>query len=319
MWRRIKKIISGILGILVLLLGVTLLSFSLMYLAPGDPAETILRAGGSTPTEADIEKKRAEMGLNRPFLEQYGDCLADFAHGDLGVSMIDGKNVTGEIFSSLGYSALLAVVSLVVGVMFALPLGVYTAAKKDRMFDKLTCFLVFIRMSTPSFLVGLGLLYVFAYRLKLISVMSSTAGAAGILLPVATLATGICARMIRQIRSMISNELKAPYVDGARSRGVKEMRILFSHVLKNIMLPVITLIALAFGEVVGGTAVTEIIFSWPGIGRLVVNAIGERDYTIIQGFVVVIALIFCAIYGLTEVSYGLLDPRVKHAEGGKTL
>ena len=311
MKKKVLKAVSGLLGVLVLLVGVTLLSFSLMYLAPGDPAETILRAGGSMPTEADIEKKRAEMGLDRPFLVQYGDWLLDFAHGDLGVSMIDGKNVTKEIVSSLGKSASLAAFSLIAGVMLALPLGVYTAVNKDKIFDKVTCFVVFLRLSMPSFLVGLGLLYVFAYRLKWISITSSSAGAAGLILPVVTLGTGICVRLLRQIRSLISDELKAPYVDGIRSRGVAEIRILFSHVLKNTMLPIITLIALAFGELLGGTAITEIIFSWPGIGNLVIEAIGERDYTIIQGFVVVIALIFCVIYGLTELSYGLFDPRVK--------
>ncbi len=317
MKKKVLKVVSGLLGVLVLLVGVTLLSFSLMYLAPGDPAETILRAGGSMPTEADIEKKRAEMGLDRPFLVQYGDWLLDFAHGDLGVSMIDGKNVTKEIVSSLGKSASLAAFSLIAGVMLALPLGVYTAVNKDKIFDKVTCFVVFLRLSMPSFLVGLGLLYVFAYRLKWISITSSSAGAAGLILPVVTLGTGICVRLLRQIRSLISDELKAPYVDGIRSRGVAEIRILFSHVLKNTMLPIITLIALAFGELLGGTAITEIIFSWPGIGNLVIEAIGERDYTIIQGFVVVIALIFCVIYGLTELSYGLFDPRVKKAAGGE--
>ena len=310
MKRKMQKLVAQLAGILIVLLGVTLLSFSLMYIAPGDPARTILQAGGTMPSEEAIQEKREEMGLDRPFLEQYGNWLWNFVHGDLGVSMIDGRNVSDEVTKALGKSAVLAVTSLAAGVAAALPLGVMSAARKEKMFDRITCFFVFIRLCMPSFLVGIGFLYLFAYRLKLISI-SGSGGASALILPAATLATGICARMIRQIRTLIYEEMKHPYVDGLRSRGIRETQILFVHILRNAMLPIITMIALSFGELLGGTAITEIIFSWPGIGRLVMTAIGEHDYTIIQGFVVVIALIFFVIYGLTELSYSLFDPRVK--------
>ena len=305
-----QKLVAQLAGILIVLLGVTLLSFSLMYIAPGDPARTILQAGGTMPSEEAVQEKRKEMGLDRPFLEQYRSWLWDFAQGDLGVSMIDGRNVSDEVTKALGKSAVLAVTSLAAGVAAALPLGVMSAARKEKMFDRITGFFVFIRLCMPSFLVGIGFLYLFAYRLKLISI-SGSGGASALILPAATLATGICARMIRQIRTLIYEEMKHPYVDGLRSRGIRETQILFVHILRNAMLPIITLIALSFGELLGGTAITEIIFSWPGIGRLVMTAIGEHDYTIIQGFVVMIALIFFVIYGLTELSYSLFDPRVK--------
>ena len=305
-----QKLVAQLAGILIVLLGVTLLSFSLMYIAPGDPARTILQAGGTMPSEEAVQEKRKEMGLDRPFLEQYRSWLWDFAQGDLGVSMIDGRNVSDEVTKALGKSAVLAVTSLAAGVAAALPLGVMSAARKEKMFDRITCFFVFIRLCMPSFLVGIGFLYLFAYRLKLISI-SGSGGASALILPAATLATGICARMIRQIRTLIYEEMKHPYVDGLRSRGIRETQILFVHILRNAMLPIITLIALPFGELLGGTAITEIIFSWPGIGRLVMTAIGEHDYTIIQGFVVMIALLFFVIYGLTELSYSLFDPRVK--------
>ncbi|WP_330593425.1 MULTISPECIES: ABC transporter permease [Lachnospiraceae] len=310
MKRKMQKLVAQLAGILIVLLGVTLLSFSLMYIAPGDPARTILQAGGTMPSEEAVQEKRKEMGLDRPFLEQYGSWLWSFVHGDLGVSMIDGRNVSDEVTKALGKSAVLAVTSLAAGVAAALPLGVMSAARKEKMFDRITCFFVFIRLCMPSFLVGIGFLYLFAYRLKLISI-SGSGGASALILPAATLATGICARMIRQIRTLIYEEIKHPYVDGLRSRGIRETQILFVHILRNAMLPIITMIALSFGELLGGTAITEIIFSWPGIGRLVMTAIEEHDYTIIQGFVVVIALIFFVIYGLTELSYSLFDPRVK--------
>ena len=262
------------------------------------------------PSEEAVQEKRKEMGLDRPFLEQYRSWLWDFAHGDLGVSMIDGRDVSDEVTKALGKSAVLAVTSLAAGVAAALPLGVMSAARKEKMFDRITGFFVFIRLCMPSFLVGIGFLYLFAYRLKLISI-SGSGGASALILPAATLATGICARMIRQIRTLIYEEMKHPYVDGLRSRGIRETQILFVHILRNAMLPISTMIALSFGELLGGTAITEIIFSWPGIGRLVMTAIGEHDYTIIQGFVVMIALIFFVIYGLTELSYSLFDPRVK--------
>ena len=286
---KIKKWVAELIGLFIVLLGVTLLSFSLMYIAPGDPARTILQAGGTMPSEEAVQEKRKEMGLDRPFLEQYRSWLWDFAHGDLGVSMIDGRDVSDEVTKALGKSAVLAVTSLLTGVAAALPLGVLSAAKKEKMFDRITGFFVFIRLCMPAFLVGIGFLYLFAYRLKLISI-SGSGGVSALILPTATLATGICARMIRQI--------------------------LFVHILRNAMLPIITMIALSFGELLGGTAITEIIFSWPGIGRLVMTAIGEHDYTIIQGFVVVIALIFFVIYGLTELSYSLFDPRVKKQKEG---
>ena len=310
MKRKIKKWVAELIGLFVVLLGVTMLSFSLMYIAPGDPARTILQAGGTMPSEEAVQEKRKEMGLDRPFLEQYRSWLWDFAQGDLGVSMIDGRNVSDEVTKALGKSAVLAVTSLAAGVAAALPLGVMSAARKEKMFDRITGFFVFIRLCMPSFLVGIGFLYLFAYRLKLISI-SGSGGASALILPAATLATGICARMIRQIRTLIYEEMKHPYVDGLRSRGIRETQILFVHILRNVMLPIITMIALSFGELLGGTAITEIIFSWPGIGRLVMTAIGEHDYTIIQGFVVMIALLFFVIYGLTELSYSLFDPRVK--------
>ena len=310
-----QKLVAQLAGILIVLLGVTLLSFSLMYIAPGDPARTILQAGGTMPSEEAVQEKRKEMGLDRPFLEQYRSWLWDFAQGDLGVSMIDGRNVSDEVTKALGKSAVLAVTSLAAGVAAALPLGVMSAARKEKMFDRITGFFVFIRLCMPAFLVGIGFLYLFAYRLKLISI-SGSGGASALILPAATLATGICARMIRQIRTLIYEEMKHPYVDGLRSRRIRETQILFVHILRNAMLPIITMIALSFGELLGGTAITEIIFSWPGIGRLVMTAIGEHDYTIIQGFVVVIALIFFAIYGLTELSYSLFDPRVKKQKEG---
>ena len=310
-----RKTISSILGVALILLLVTLLSYSLMYLSPGDPAETILRAGGSMPSEADIIAKRHEMGLDRPFHEQYLRWLGNFLKGDMGVSMVDGTNVSKELFKGLKASAILAVLSLGVGVIVAIPAGIYSEVKRNGIFDRITNFIVFLRLSMPAFLVGIGFLYLFAYKLRLFSVVSSGAGMKGVVLPVATLSTGICCRMIRQIRTAVSDELKAPYVDGLRSRGITDTKILFRHVLKNTMLPIVTLIALSFGSLLGGTAVTEIIFSYPGIGSMAISAINSRDYTKIQGYVVLIALIFCFIYYLTELSYSVFDPRLRKKDG----
>lgn len=311
---KIRKVIATILGVVILLLSVTLLSYSLMFLAPGDPAETILRAGGNMPTEEMIAAKRHEMGLDRPFLVQYGRWLGSFLRGDLGVSMIDGSNVTKELLKGLKFSAWLSVLSLAVGVLVAIPVGIYSAVRRNGWFDRITNFIVFLRLSMPAFLVGLGFLYVFAYKMKLVSIVSNGVGFKGVALPVATLATGICCRMIRQIRTAVTDELNAAYVDGLRSRGIDEQKILFRHVLKNTMLPIVTLIALSFGSLLGGTAVTEIIFSYPGIGSMAITAINARDYTKIQGYVVMISLIFCFIYYLTELSYGVFDPRVRKTE-----
>lgn len=314
---KLKKTLLLIFGVVIVLFFVTFLSYSLMYLSPGDPAETILRAGGAMPSEADIIAKRQEMGLDQPLLVQYGRWLGNFIKGDLGVSMVDGSNVTTELLKGLQASACLAVMSLVVGVVVAIPVGIFSAVRRNGIFDRVTNFIVFLRLSMPAFLVGIGFLYVFAYRLKMFSIVSSGAGWKGLVLPVATLSTGICCRMIRQIRTAVSDELKAPYVDGLRSRGITDVNILFKHVLKNTMLPIVTLIALSFGTLLGGTAVTEIIFSYPGIGGRAITAINARDYTVVQGYVVMVSLIFCLIYYLTELSYSIFDPRLRRKEVGR--
>ena len=319
MKRKLVKFLRGVLGVAIVLLCVTLLSYSLMYLAPGDPAETILRAGGAMPSEEDIIAKRHEMGLDLPFYKQYARWLGNFLRGDLGVSMVDGTNVSQDLLRGMKASAWLAFLSLGVGVIVAVPAGIFSAVRRNGIFDRVINFIVFLRLSMPAFLVGIGFLYVFAYKLRMFSIVSSGAGWKGVVLPVATLSTGICCRMIRQIRTAVSDELKAPYVDGLRSRGVKDTDILFRHVLKNTMLPVITLIALSFGALLGGTAVTEIIFSYPGVGSMAVTAISSRDYTKIQGYVVMVALIFCITYYLTELSYSLFDPRLRKNDGRRLL
>ena len=305
-----QKLVAQLAGILIVLLGVTLLSFSLMYIAPGDPARTILQAGGTMPSEEAVQEKRKEMGLDRPFLEQYRSWLWDFAQGDLGVSMIDGRNVSDEVTKALGKSAVLAVTSLAAGVAAALPLGVMSAARKEKMFDRITGFFVFIRLCMPSFLVGIGFLYLFAYRLKLISI-SGSGGASALILPAATLATGICARMIRQIRTLIYEEMKHPYVDGLRSRGIRETQILFVHILRNAMLPIITMIALSFGELLGGTAITEIIFSWPGIGLIIYQSIFTSDFPVTQAAILIVAAIFVSINLLIDLLRIVADPRLR--------
>ena len=310
MKRKMQKLVAQLAGLLIVLLGVTLLSFSLMYIAPGDPARTILQSGGTMPSEEAIQEKREEMGLDRPFLEQYGNWLWNFVHGDLGVSMIDGRNVSYEVTKALGKSAVLAVTSLAAGVAAALPLGVMSAARKEKMFDRITGFFVFIRLCMPSFLVGIGFLYLFAYRLKLISI-SGSGGASALILPAATLATGICARMIRQIRTLIYEEMKHPYVDGLRSRGIRETQILFVHILRNAMLPIITMIALSFGELLGGTAITEIIFSWPGIGLIIYQSIFTSDFPVTQAAILIVAAIFVSINLLIDLLRIVADPRLR--------
>ena len=310
MKRKIKKWVAELTGLFIVLLGVTLLSFSLMYIAPGDSARTILQSGGTMPSEEAIQEKREEMGLDRPFLEQYGSWLWNFVHGDLGVSMIDGRNVSDEVTKALGKSAVLAVTSLAAGVAAALPLGVMSAARKEKMFDWITGFFVFIRLCMPAFLVGIGFLYLFAYRLKLISI-SGSGGASALILPVATLATGICARMIRQIRTLIYEEMKHTYVDGLRSRGIRETQILFVHILRNAMLPIITMIALSFGELLGGTAITEIIFSWPGIGLIIYQSIFTSDFPVTQAAILIVAAIFVSINLLIDLLRIVADPRLR--------
>ena len=253
---------------MLLIVGITFLSFLLIYHSPGDPATVALKKAGMRVSEEAVEQKREELGLNDPFLVQYGRWLYSFSHGDLGDSYKTGKPVADELKKTIPATLLLTVTALAATILIAFPLGVLCAKHRDGWLDN-------------------------------------------IIMPTLVLALMLAAWYIRQIRGIVLTELEKEYVTGLKSRGVSPNRILFLHVLKNCMIPILTLLGMSFGTLLGGSAIVETIFSWPGVGRLAVTSISARDYPVIQAYVVWMALIYLLINTAVELLCQILDPRVR--------
>lgn len=309
----IKKILMPVCRILIVLIGITFLSFSLMYLGPGDPAEKYLAGGDGnkgTISEEAIQAQREKWGLDKPFLVQYGVWLGRVFHGNFGNSYSTGRPVLQELTKKAGPTASLAFASMLVCIIISVPLGVLCAYHKDGVIDNISRIFSFIGISLPSFLVSLILLYVLSVRYHWFSI-SGENGIKAILLPMAVLAFQSSAKLTRQVRSVVLAELNRPYVQGARARGVSKNRILFCHVLRNSWMPILTLIGIHFGIQLGGAAVVESVFSWQGLGQLAVSAVRSSDYTLLQGIVLWLAIMYLVINFIIDISYAGLDPRVR--------
>ena len=299
---------------LITLLGVSFITFCLAYLAPGDPVAMLLESADTIVSEEVLEKTRAELGLDKPFLVQYGNWLAGALRGDMGMSYSAKKPVTEKLSEGFVGTLLLAFVTIVFVLLISLPLGIWSAVRQNEWPDYVVRFFAFIGVSMPSFWLGLMLLYVFGLKLGWFPIASSTITAKGIVLPALTLAIYQSTKYVRQVRTVILDELHQDYVTGARARGLSESTILWKHVLPNAVLPLITLLGMSIGWLLGGVAVIEIVFSWPGIGNMAVRAIMMRDYPLIEGFVLWIAIVYMVINFLVDLSYTWLDPKLRKGE-----
>ncbi|MDP2843914.1 MAG: ABC transporter permease [Acetobacterium sp.] len=310
-----KYIRKRLLQLIPILLGVSFITFALMYIAPSDPAEMKLSAQGTAVSQEILDETRAEMGLNKPFLEQYLTWLLNLLKGDMGVSYVDNIAVSQKIVKAMPSTIILAASSMLLTLLIAIPLGILAAIRQNQWLDYGIRFFTFVGTSIPNFFLALVLIYVFAMQLGWLPVLAS-GSIRGLILPTIALSTVMVSKYIRQIRAAVLEELNKDYVMGARSRGIQENVILYKNVLRNSMITVVTLIGLSIGSLLGGAAVVETIFVWRGLGKMVVDAIGARDYPVIQGFVVWMAIIYVVVNLLTDLSYHLLDPRVK--EGWET-
>ena len=309
----VRHVVMPVLRMIAVLVGITFLSFSLMFLSPGDPAEKYLAGGDGNKgmiSEEAIQAQREKWGLDKPFLVQYGVWLGNVFRGNLGNSYSTGRPVIQELKKKAGPTVVLAVTSMLICVTVSIPLGVLCAYRKDKFIDNVCRIFSFIGISLPSFLVSLLLLYFFSVQYHWFSI-SGENGIKGLLLPVVVLAFQSSAKLIRQVRSVILTELGKPYVQGARARGVKKSRILFSHVLRNAWMPILTLVGIHFGIQLGGAAVVESIFSWQGLGQLAVSAVRSSDYMLLQGIVLWLAILYLLINFAIDASYARLDPRVR--------
>lgn len=307
------------LQLIPILIGITFLSFALMYLAGGDAVAATLENQGVAVSQEIIDAKKHELGLDKPFIEQYGTWLVGLMTGDMGVSYVSDKEVFATFTSKLPATIVLTIVSVLLTIVISVPLGILAAVKQNRFTDYLIRVLSFIGNSLPNFFVALLLILVFSVCLGWFPVVSSSIGKTGLaslsiqgtILPAFTLAIAMSSKYTRQIRATVLEELNKPYVIGARARGISERTILVKHVLKSCMIMIVTLLALSIGDLLGGTAIVETIFQWDGVGKLAVDSITMRDYPLIQAYVVWMAIIYVMVNLVADLVYHRLDPRVR--------
>ena len=295
---------------MIIVIGLSFLTYLLMYISPGDPALKKLNAQGITVSEETLAEARHDMGLDKPFLVRYGQWLAGALRGDLGNSYKDGLPVAQKLVHALRYTLILSSASLALALIVAVPLAVLTAVRKNGVLDYIVRFLSFIGNSMPNFLISVLLMYFLCVKLKLLPVIADES-VRGLILPCLALSIPICAQFIRQFRAEILEQLGREYVAGAVSRGVKPSVILFKNVLHNAAIPILTIIALSVGTLLGGSVVVETIFRWQGLGKLVMDAITARDYPVIQGVVIFTSCVYVLINLLTDLCYRRLDPRIE--------
>ena len=305
-----KSLLQRFLQFIPVFFGITLLSFGLIYIAPGDPVGIRLSAGGVAADPQLVEQMRTEMGLDAPFLVQYGHWLIHFLQGDMGTSYITDLPVAATFWKALPYTLRMAGTAMGLTLLISLPLGITIAAWRNSRMDYAVRILTFIGNATPGFIIALVLMFVFSYRLGWIPVLGA-AKPIGMVLPALSLALVMSSRYIRQIRAAALDELAKDYVVGLRARGIPERVILARNVLKNIMVIVITLTGISVGSLLGGTVIIETIFNWPGIGSLIMTAITNRDYPIIQAVVVWMALAFFLVNLIADLSYRYFNPKIK--------
>lgn len=306
----VKYIIKRLIYLIPVLLGITFLTFALTYLSPGDPAELMLSATGITPSPELIQQVREGLGLNKPFLAQYLHWLTDVFKGNFGTSYKYNKPVLDLILGALPATFKLAGMTILMTTIIAMPLGIISALHRNKALDNIIRAVSFLGISLPAPWIALILMYIFSLKLKVLPVMGSS-NWTSIILPSASMTILLASRYTRQVRISILEEISQEYVIGAKARGIRGRVILLKHVLRSSLVPIITLLGLSFGVLLGGAVIIETIFSWPGVGKLAIEAIFTRDYPLIQGYVVWMTVIYMLINMLVDISYYILDPRIR--------
>ena len=305
-----RSIVRRVLQFIPVLLGITFLAFLLIYLSPSDPVSVRMSAGGISVSPEIMESMRRSMGLDRPLLVQYGDWLWNILHGNMGKSYITDADVLDQILKALPYTLKMAGASLLLTLCISIPVGILTAAMQNSKFDYVVRVMAFVGNALPNFIIALCLMFIFSYRLGWIPVLATTKPI-GLILPALTLALVMSSRYIRQIRAAMLDELGKGYVVGLRSRGLSETTILYKNVLKNIMVTVTTLTGISLGSLLGGTVIVETVFTWPGLGSLIMEGISQRDYPVVQAVIVWMASAFMVVNLLTDISYTVFNPKIK--------
>lgn len=302
-------ITKRLLSMIPILLGISFLSFIIINLSPSDPAEVALRVNEIVPTEAAIEGMREELGLNKPFFERYTTWLSDALQGNFGNSYVNKKPVADEIARALPATINLATVSLIITLVVSVSVGVLCAVYENSIGDKITRAIIFLGTAMPSFWVGILLMWLLSVKFNLFPT-SGMEKASSVVLPAVTLSLTYISTYVRLIRNNMIKNKKENYVLYARVRGLKESTII-KHVFKNSLQTSITALGMSIPKLIAGTVVVENIFAWPGIGRLCVSAIYNRDYPVIQAYILIMAVLFVVCNLLVDVISALLDPRMR--------
>ncbi len=303
-------VVRRILLLIPVMLGVVTLVFGFLRMAPGDPVEIML---GEQARAADVEAMRKDLGLEGPVHEQYLDFLGGLVRGDLGESFSFGDPVTKVVLERYPATIELAVAAMLVALLMAFPLGVVAAVKPNTPVDTAAGAFSLLGVSMPNFWLGPLLIIVFSIKLGLTPV-SGSGTPAHLILPAITLGTAMAGILARLIRSGLLEVSGAPYIRAAKAKGASSRRIIWVHSMRNALLPVVTVMGLQFGALLGGAVITETIFSWPGVGLLLIEAIRARDYPLVQGCVLAIAITYVVVNLLTDMTYGLIDPRIRYGE-----
>lgn len=302
-----KYVLKRILLLIPVLLGVSLLVFAIMSLTPGDPAQLIL--GENAPKEA-VLKLREEMGLNDPFFMQYFRFVKNAIMGDFGRSYTTGREVFGEIFARFPNTLILAVIGIIISVCIGIPIGIISATRQYSFLDSFSMVIALLGVSMPVFWLGLMLILTFSVKLGWLS-SGGFDGLKSIILPAVTLGVGSAAIITRMTRSSMLEVIRQDYIRTARAKGVAEKVVINKHALKNALIPIITVVGLQFGHLLGGAVLTESVYSWPGVGRLMVDAIRQKDTPTVLAAVVFLAAAFSVVNLLVDILYAYVDPRIK--------
>ena len=304
MWKFIAK---RLVAMVPVLLGVTLVIYLILNMAPGDPAKVIL---GEQATPEQIAELREEMGLNDPVLVQYARYIFNLVQGDMGESYNSGLKCNVEIFARFPNTLRLTICAISLAVILALPIGILAAVKQNSLFDGASMFIALIGLSMPVFWLGLLLILFFSLRLGWFP-SSGADGWKSLVLPTITLGFQQMASIARVTRSSMLEVIRADYIRTARAKGVAESKVITKHALKNALIPTVTVVGLQFGGMLGGSVMTESVYAWPGVGRLMVQSINKRDIPMVLGCVIMFSLTSSVVNLLVDVLYGFIDPRIK--------
>ena len=304
----IRYVARRIVLTIPVLIGVATLVFALIHLVPGDPARSMLGDGAS---EADVEELRTRLGLDQPLPAQYGQFMSGLVRGDLGTSFRTGQSVTAAIVERVPATVELALAAMTVALIVALPLGIVAAVRRGSAIDHAAMTVALGGISIPNFWLGPMLAIVFAVALGWFPV-SGRGGWDSLVLPAVSLGAALAAILARMTRASLLEELRELYVRAAEARGVSRARAILGHALRNSLIPLVTILGLQFGAVLTGAVITETIFAWPGVGRLLIQSIGFRDYPLVQGCILLIAVTYVSVNLITDLLYGALDPRIRY-------